>query len=543
MSSSSKIQAIGYLRHKLIMRKLSLSFLFVSMSIIFGLAGNVTMKVEKWKPTDLEFKTSITWQFSPTGPFEVDFHADITGPDNIKMTLPGFYDGENSWKVRFAPTKEGEWTLTTHSDVLELDNQQIKLECISNKNNKVHGGLVVDPANPHHFIYEDGTKFFPIGYEANWLFAMDMDATNQTLPTLHPFLDKLSASGFNLINMNVWAYDTNWRLGKTEGADLGPPLLFPWEGTNESPNFKKFNLKYWQHFDRVIDAMNQRGMNAYLYLKVYNKLANWPQNNSFEDDRYFRWVIARYAAYPNVIWSLAKEAQYEKSTSYKVGRLKFIRATDAYKRLLTVHDDKLTYDLGYYNDLVDFRSSQEHNDVHATILKQIDSNKWPVFMAESGYEHGPNGLKDRTYGKSNTPEEVIKFMWSIQMTGVYNAYYYTHTAWDVIKHNDNPPGYSYVKKFADFFNKTGFWMLKSNDALVNKGHCLENPGEEYIVYQAETAPFTFDIPQLPKSHTAVWYQPLSGEYTEVGKLKTGENKLTPPIIWRNVPVVLYIRKN
>jgi len=489
---------------QLIMKKLSLLLLFVSMSFVFGFAGNETLLIQKWKPTDMEFKTSITWQFSPTCPFEVDFHADITGPDNIKMTLPGFYDGFDTWKIRFAPTKEGEWTIITHSDVVELDNQQVKLVCIPNSNSKVHGALIVDRENPHHFIYEDETRFFPVGYEANWLFAMDMDSTDKTLPTLHPFLDKLSASGFNWINMNVWAYDTKWRLGKTEDADFGPPLLLPWEGINENPNFKRFNLKYWQHFDKVIEAMNQHGMTACLYLKVYNKLSNWPQNNSFEDDLYFRWVIARYAAYPNIVWSIAKEAQYEKSTSYKVGRLKFIHATDPYNRLRTVHDDKLTYDLGYYNNLVDFRSSQEHMDVHATILKQIAANKWPIFMAESGYEHGPNGLKDKTYGKSNTPEEVIKYMWSIQMAGVYNAYYYTYTAWDVIRSNDTPPGYAYVKKFADFFNKTCFWMLKSN--------------------------------------TAVWYQPLSGEYIEAGKLKTGENKLTPPVIWGNVPVVLYIRK-
>lgn len=48
------------------------------------------------------------------------------------MTLPGFYDGNDTWKIRFAPAKEGEWTITAHSDVLELDNQQVKLECMSN---------------------------------------------------------------------------------------------------------------------------------------------------------------------------------------------------------------------------------------------------------------------------------------------------------------------------------------------------------------------------------------------------------------------------
>jgi len=93
-------------------------------------------------------------------------------------------------------------------------------------------------------------------------------------------------------------------------------------------------------------AMNQRGMTAYLFFKVYNKLANWPKNHSPEDDLFFRYVIARYAAYPNVIWNLAKEAQYEKSTRYKIDRLKFIRSTDGYHRLLTVHDDSLTRAFG-----------------------------------------------------------------------------------------------------------------------------------------------------------------------------------------------------
>jgi hypothetical protein len=524
------------------MQKLTLSVLFFIISFSLVLAQNKVVKIEKWNPNDFEFKTTITWQFSPTSPFEVDFYAEIIGPENIKMTLPGFYDGNDTWKIRFAPTKTGKWTITTHSDVLELDNKQIEIECIPNTKSNMHGALIVDPIHPFHFIYEDGTKYFPVGYEANWLFAIDMNAAGQNLPTLNPFLDKLSGSGFNWLNINIWAYDTTWCLGKTEEADLGPPTLFPWEGTNEKPDFKKYNLKYWQHFDKVINALFQRGITTCMYLKVYNKLANLTPNNSLEDDLYFRWVIARYAAYSNVVWSLAKEAQYEKSTRYKVNRLKFIRATDSYKRLLTVHDDKLTYDLGYYNNLVDFRSSQEHKDVQATILNQMALNKWPFFMAESGYEHGPKGLKDKTFGNSNTPEEAIKNIWNIQMMGVYNAYYYTYTAWDVVRLNDNPPGYGYVKKFSDFFKKTNYWLLKTNDALVSKGRCLENPGEEYVVFQEEAKGFSFTIPQLSNSYEALWFLPLTGEYIDAGKLKTGKNELMPQAKWGKVPVVLHIKK-
>jgi len=511
------------------------------MTLLFCGVSHAATVVEKWNPVDLSFKTTITWRFSPTDPFEVGFYAEVTGPDNITFKQPGFYDGDDTWKIRFSPIREGEWIITTHSDVLELDRQQVKVTCVANLGVKSHGGLGVDSRNPHHFIYEDGARFFPVGYEANWLFAMDMDATGQTLPTLGPFLDKLSGSGFNLININLWAYDTSWRKGKTAADDFGPPLLFPWEGTPENPDFKRFNLKYWQHFDKVVQAMDQRGLLAYLYFKVYNKFSAWPQNHSLEDDLYFRWVIARYAAYPNVIWSLAKEAQYEKSTRYKVDRLKFIRANDGYNRLLTVHDDKLTYDLGYYNDLVDFRSSQEHEDVQATILKQIASHRWPIFMAESGYEHGPGGLSDKAFGRSNTPEDVINYIWNIQMAGVYNAYYYTYTAWDIIRHGDDPPGYKYVKNFRDFFVGTKYWLLRSNDSRVSSGRCLENVGAEYVVYQTKAAPFQFDIPRLPPAYRAVWYQPLSGETIEAGKVQIGVNHMEPPAEWREVPVVLHIR--
>jgi len=514
---------------------------FFLLSLLCGGVSHSETIVERWKPTDLKFKTTITWQFSPTDPFEVEFYAEVTGPDHVTFKQSGFYDGDDTWKIRFSPNREGEWIITTRSDVLELDRKQVRLRCVANRSEKVHGALLVDPQNPHHFVYEDGTRFFPVGYEANWLFAMDMDGSAGALPTLEPFLDKLSGAGFNLINVNVWAYDTSWRKGKTELDDFGPPLLFPWKGTPENPDFRKFDLKYWQHFDQVVAAMNQRGLLAYLYFKVYNKFSTWPKNHSFEDDLYFRWVIARYAAYPNVIWSLAKEAQYEKSTRYKVDRLKFIGANDGYNRLLTVHDDRLTYDLGLYNDLVDFRSSQEHEDVRAITLKQVASNRWPIFMAESGYEHGPGGLKDRAFGRSNTPEEVINYIWNIQMTGVYNAYYYTYNAWDIIRHRDHPPGYGYVKNFSDFFRRTKYWLLRPNDSRVSVGRCLENVGEEYVVYQAEAAPFQFDIPRLPQTYRAVWYQPLSGESIEVEKLQAGANHLKPPVEWRKVPMVLHIR--
>lgn len=528
------------------MRKLTLLVtlicsLLTSTDFLFAQSNALDLQVQKWNPIDLEYKSKITWRYSPTDPFEVRFTAEITGPDNIKFTLPGFYDGNDTWKIRFSPTKEGEWTIQTNSEVLELNNQQTQLLCIKNENENVHGPLLVDPENPHHFIYEDGTRWFPMGYEANWLWAMDMDKNINNLPTINRFLDKLTGYGFNFILMNSYAHDTSWRLGNTSTDDYGPPLMFPWEGSNESPDFSRFNLEYWQHFDQVIEAMYQRGIEVHLYLKVYNKLVNWPKNGSVEDDLFFRWVIARYAAYPNIQWDLAKEAHYERSLDYRLERLKFIRSTDPYNRLLTVHTDETTYDLGYYDDLVDFRSHQEQTDhLHSTVLDQLAMNSWPVFNVESSYEHGPDGPDDVTYGRGNSPEEMIIATWEIQMSGGYNAYYYAYTAWDVIKPDDTPPGYDFIKKFTDFFTNTQYWLLKSEDSLVSSGHCLANPGKEYVVFQHESQPFTLNLSGLTKSMQAVWFQPLTGKYLKAMKVGNGTVELTPPAAFGKGPVVLHI---
>lgn len=529
--------------------------------LLFGFALNLHAQTnfdavsnqKAGEPIDLIFKSNA----APANPFTTQFSADFTGPKGIKLVLPGFYDGNNTWKIRFYPTATGKWSVLTHADVSDLDKQERTVYCYdANKNNqtpkanklsnqvsvfykssKDHGRLLVDPQNTRHFIYEDGTKWFPVGYECDWLWALDMNDPKQ--PVINTFLDKIAASGFNMVLLNAYAYDTNWLPGKTADDDYGPAPQCAWEGTNQSPDFSHFNLAYWQHYDRVIEALYQRGIVAHIYFKVYTKRVNWPQNNSAEDDLYFHWIIARYAAYPNIIWDLAKEANNEKSVPYKTGRLKFIRKEDSYHNLLTVHTDIGTYNSGAYNGLADFRTDQFAKNHHAIMLENLARNAWPIINVESGYEYGPKGPTDRTFPSAQSPEEVASRIWIIQMAGGYNAYYYTYTGWDVIRPTDTPPGYAYLKNFHDFFNTTKYWTMTSNDSLVNKGYCLANPGKEYAVFQKDAAPFNLNISGLKNPLKAVWYQPFTGKYLNADLLKNGINTLTPPTEFGAGPVVLH----
>jgi len=492
------------------------------------------LKVMRWQPYDFSFASKAT----PENPFALAFSAKVTGPSGVQLTIPGFYDGQGIWTVRIAPTELGQWSLATSSTDPELSRQRVDFTCVRNLNGAVHGGLRIDPQHPSQFVYEDGTRFFPIGYECDWLWAMD--SADPLLATINPFLDKINHHGFNFILLNTYAHDTSWRAGHTEDDDYGPPPMYAWEGSNDKPDHSRFNLAYWQHYDRVIDAMARRGIVAHIYLRVYNKQVNWPANGGAEDELYYRWLIARYAAYPNVTWDLAKEANKERDLETKMGRLRSFRENDPYHRLMTVHDDKATYDSGAYNGLVDYRTDQQHTEWSKVMLEHRAQHAWPVINAEFGYECGPKGLSDKTYNLAQTAEDICRIGWQLYMAGGFAAYNYTYTAWDVIRPLDTPKGYEYFKHLHDFFVAMEYWKLSPVEGVVSEGRCLAEIGREYVVYLDSAHPFTLTLHGLTGAFQGEWYQPMTGVRVAAGSIDPGITQLTPPAQWGNDPVVLHV---
>ena len=491
--------------------------------------------VPRWQPHDFGF----TAKAQPPNPFMVSFAATVKGPDGKTFTVPGFFDGDSTWKVRVAPTAEGPWSLVTKSDVKELDGQAAAFVCMKNANPKVHGVLRVDKEHPHHFIFDDGTRFFMQGYEYDWLWALDMDQPG--VPTVENSLDLLARHGFNYVILNSYAHDTNWRKGRSGPDDYGPALLYPWEGDNDNPVHGRMNPAYWHHYDRVITALNDRGIQAHMLIKVYNKQVKWPKRGSAEEQLFFRWLVARYAAYPNLIWDFSKEAHNEKDLAYKQSCLKYLRELDPYHHLMTVHDDDQANDSGTYDALTDFRADQQHGKWHEVILRQRERRAWPVVNVEFGYEHGPGGLTDKTYNSVQPPEEVLRRAWEIQMAGGYMAYYYTYTAWDVIRPLDIPPGYAFFKHFGDFWRATEYWKLEPSDKLVNNGWCLAQPGREYVVFQNQAQPFALEIAGAKSPLKGEWFNPHTGKRTAAGSLDNGTANLTPPADWGKAPLVLHLK--
>ncbi|MAN46534.1 MAG: hypothetical protein CMF04_10105, partial [Hyphomonas sp.] len=98
----------------------------------------------------------------PSGgnPFiDVELEA-IFAQHGRKVRVPGFYDGEGSYKLRFMPDNPGEWTFETRSNTSALNGQTGGLTVTAPRPDN-HGPVQV--ANRYHFAHADGTPFLSFG--------------------------------------------------------------------------------------------------------------------------------------------------------------------------------------------------------------------------------------------------------------------------------------------------------------------------------------------------------------------------------------------
>ena len=105
---------------------------------------------------------------SPYDARQVSLDGDFTGPDGTHMRVPGFWDGEASWRVRFTPDQAGKWTYQlTVSDSHGVSmpyNGNFKVTT-SDLHGWLQAGNWVNPAySGHYLVYKDGTPFYGVGH-------------------------------------------------------------------------------------------------------------------------------------------------------------------------------------------------------------------------------------------------------------------------------------------------------------------------------------------------------------------------------------------
>ena len=90
----------------------------------------VRPRVKQWKPFEVELRA----RRAHANPYlDVEVWADVTGPDGQPRKVYGFWDGDTTWRVRFAPMAPGEWRWVTRASVDDpgLVGQSGAVECVA----------------------------------------------------------------------------------------------------------------------------------------------------------------------------------------------------------------------------------------------------------------------------------------------------------------------------------------------------------------------------------------------------------------------------
>ena len=493
--------------------------------------------VEQWHPTDISLTSPTTY----SNPFEgVSVSAKFTGPGGVTLTVPGFYDGSQTWKVRFSPTVQGNWSYTTTSSDSHLNGQTGTITCVANTNSAVHGALVIDSNHKHYFIYQDGTPCFMLSFEADWLGLMDFGDSNIT--KAKSLVSIYQSRGFNDVMMCIYAYDTSWEPGHTSSDDFGPPAEYPWLGSNSSPDHSQMNVSFFANMDAVIDYLFQNGITAHVFFKVNNKSVNWPTEGSTDEKLYFTYVTARYQAYPNMVWDFEKEGKNETGgNTYVNNSINTIKGLDGYHRLMTIHDD-----LSYYSafpNTCDFQTIQaDGTPLYSTLIGDRNAKDWPVFEGEYDYQIGNDG--GHTYSVTDSQLKTLQDTLECLMAGSPANYYYTYHAWDVVRYTETPDGLNDYDNIVNLFKGTAWSSLAPNDGLINSAgvgrHCLAAPGSEYVAYLSGGGSVKVTISGAPSGNslTATWVDMATGAQTTLANTGNGSPTFTNP--WSD-PALLHLK--
>jgi hypothetical protein len=325
--------------------------------------------------------------------------------DHRTVSIDGFYDGDGSYKIRFMPDTLGEWRYTTTSDAPALNGQSGKFLCAAPEPGN-RGPVSVRYG--HHFSYADGTPYFPFGTTCYAWVHQGKPYEEQTLATLRQ-------GPFNKIRMCVFpkSYEYNhnepefYLFPRLAGATQDKPL-----GLND---YSQFNPAFFAHFEKRLGELRELNIEADLILfHPYDRwgYATMPPE---VDERYIRYIVARFGAYRNVWWSLANEFDLMKAkTTQDFNRLlHLVQQCDPYQHLRSIHYSKVMYD--YANPAVTHASLQSYD--FASAPAWLKAWNKPVIYDEVMYE----GDLPRRWG--NLPgEEMTRRFW----LGVIAGCYVTH---------------------------------------------------------------------------------------------------------------------
>jgi hypothetical protein len=489
--------------------------------------------VVQWQPYQLVLGAADEYVNPYT---DVTVTAEFAGPDDQTMTVLGFWNGGSEFVVRFTPPTPGDWAYTVTSepsdDGLSANGEFSVDEAPANS----PGFVRRDPQHPYHFVRDNGDRYFMMGQTY-----YDLIRTACANATWHEGVVESAGYGINKIRIFV------------HSLGFGPrhrhPSYYPAFHPFVDDDHDQISVEYWQQLDEVVLRLADEGVIADLIL--FMKPSATEDDLAFgtleQDERYTRYILARYAAFPNVIWCITNEWEYtDRDEAYwnNIGSL--VRDEDPWMaqgdalRPLSIHNKtngkeggKFDYfasdwpvhaitQYGVRNEQFDYGDEW----AHASIVHNWGYDM-PVVNDEYGYIGEPAPVE-------LTRDQHRFALWGLVNSGGYGA------AGDFRTLEDGPNGapgqiimtghwnpadeYKDIKTLVRFWTERGipYWQMEPQQAIVEntpRAYAVGIEGEEYVVYAAAGGSVELALP--PGEYAVRRFDPRTGSSVEEAEVTGG----------------------
>lgn len=456
-----------------------------------------------------------------------------TADGGQQWKIEGFADSDDGsvFRIRFMPVMAGEYKYTVTYQEGEFRKTASGMFRAVEAHRR--GMLAVDPKYPWHFIWTGtGEHFFFNGTTAYFLMGWKEDHV------IDYSIERLHRLKVNRMRVAIAGREATFLGEPVMNGPSWSVFLKPWKAqdaedyTHPGWDYTRFNVGYWQRFERMLKFARERDMNISLVLDMNDSRVH-PVAGSEDERRFIRYAVARFGAFSNITWDLGDDLDSfrDEKWTHETGTL--LQGWDAYKHLETSHPVHIEHqDRG--SSWFGFTSYQEWGrDQHRLMLESRKLQEKtgriiPQTNEEYGYEdHYPLWAQPG----SDASEVLRRTAWDIAMAGGYqtagetarrgtNIWPDTGGGWMNARGDDTMTMFLGYGHMVDFFTGFEWWKTNPHDELVDGGnYCLADPGKTYAVYLPRAGHVTVRLE--PGRYRASWFSASTGERMDLPEVSGG----------------------
>ncbi len=492
---------------------------------------------------------------------EAALEGVLRDPSGTETRVDGFCDSEDGrlFRIRFMPQLAGRhsYRLAFKAGGRELTHAG-KFDVRAGH----HRGLVrVDPEHPFHFVWSGTNEhFFYNSTTAYWLLGWrDEEVIRRSI-------DRLDRLGVNRIRVALSGRTRDglrWKEPMIASDHDFQYRLEPWPAVRpldiENPGYdvSRFNLDHFRKAERMLAHALSRDLQVSLIFaldvadKGVDPFGKAGMGNS-DEQRYYRYCVARFGAFANVWWDLINEWHLCRDEAWvnKIGAL--VKEWDPYGHTTSVHGTgRFPFGQSPWADYVMFQSWDDQGAYDFMLKARRDQaaagRPLPVINEEYGYEdHYPYPWGGKRIWPARIGESRVRLAWEMAMAGGYQttgerANIAGMGGWITGRGNDEMtmlPGYARMRRF---FEATSWWKLEPHPELVSgesralpvieggrpvaPALCLAEPGLCYIVYLRQGG--TASVQLAPGRYLVGRFCPRTGATAKLANATGGATWTSP----------------